>query len=244
LVAHSRRDSNALLVQTCLIQPKPDGDFATIQNMGRGLRKFSSEHPFHITARCINREWFAIHIDDVWDLFVDRLYYIRMCYGVEIISFVLMPNHFHLLLRTPSGRMDKAMHSLMTEVSREIGSRAGRINQTFGGPYHSSMITCDHYLRHAYKYVYRNPVEAGICSSVESYRYSTLPGLLGKTNLFTPLAEDPFLFDDPTGSLKWLNKKYRRGVLQEIETALSYRVCRFSKDRKSRQPNPLEVELS
>jgi putative transposase len=212
--------------------------------MGRGLRKFSSEHPFHITARCINREWFAIKIDDVWQLFVDRLYYIRMCYSVEIMAFVLMPNHFHLLLRTPDGNMDKAMHSLMTEVSREIGFRAGRINQTFGGPYFSSMITTDHYLEHAYKYVYRNPVDGGICKTVEGYRYSTLPGLLGRYHLGIPTALDHLLIDNPTSTLDWLNKKYDAGVLKQVETALSYRVFRFSKDRKSRRANPLEFQRS
>jgi putative transposase len=212
--------------------------------MGRGLRKFSSEHPFHITARCINREWFAIHIDDVWDLFVDRLYYIRICYSIEILAFVLMPNHFHLLIRTPDGNMDKAMHSLMTEVSREISLRAGRINQTFGGPYFSSMITTDHYLHHAYKYVYRNPVEAGLSKSVEGYRHSTLPGLLGQNSLFIPMAEDILLCENPNRTLHWLNKKYRPGVLKQVETALSYRVFRFAKDRSTRKPNPLEFEWS
>lgn len=212
--------------------------------MGRGLRKFSTEHPFHVTARCINREWFDIPINEVFDLFADRLFYIRMCYSVEIISFVLMPNHYHMLLRTPNGQLDKAMHSLNTEVSREISARAGRINQTFGGPYYSSMITNVHYLLHAYKYVYRNPVDAGLCKTAESYKYSTLNGLVGLNTLHIPLCEDPFLFDDARHAMKLVNSSYKPGVREQIKKALTYRTFRFAKDRKTRQPNPLEIELS
>jgi REP element-mobilizing transposase RayT len=212
--------------------------------MGRAKRIFSDEYPYHVTARCINRDWFAIPLPMVWRIFADHLYFACLAYGAQIHAFVLMSNHFHLLITTPQANLDKIMWYVMTEVSRDITKLSGRINQTFGGPYFASLITNHHYYLHCYKYVYRNPVEAQIVKRVEEYPFSTLRSLIGMSTVPFPLLEDDTLFNDFEGTLSWMNETYATDVLGDIEKALRKGTFSLPVRRSTRSPNPLEVERS
>lgn len=212
--------------------------------MPRKKREYSVEFPYHISARCINRNWFRLPIEDVWNIFCDYLYFVRFAYNIEIRNFVLMNNHFHLIARFPDNNLSQAMNYLMREVSKEITRRSKRINQTFGGPFHSSLIKSNHHYLHAYKYVYRNPVEVNLCTRVENYKYSTLSGLIGRTRLVIPVCEDEMLFSNFEGTLNWLNRDYLEDHKDKIRKALRKTVFCFPKLGTNRISDDLEVELS
>jgi REP element-mobilizing transposase RayT len=182
---------------------------------------YSPEFPYHISARSHNKEWFQLPIEKVWETLSDYLYFINEAYKVEIYSFVLMDNHFHLIARFPENNMAEAMNYFMRESSRRISRDCGRINQVYGNRYFRSLIQKSHYLDHAYKYIYRNPVEAGLCERAEDYPYSTLHILLGKRNGVIPLVADPRL-DGPylERTLKWLNETPEEKDKEEIRKAL------------------------
>lgn len=141
-----------------------------------------SEFPYHITARCINRDWFSIDMPAVWEIMTRQLYFTNFAFNLRIHSFVLMSNHFHMIVRSPEANLSVAMSYFMRETSREITRRSHRINQTYGSRFHRSLI--------AYKYVFRNPVEAGLCNRVEDYEFSSLKGVLGERWLDVPISED------------------------------------------------------
>lgn len=204
----------------------------------------SLEHPYHITARCINRDWFRVPIAEVWKVFEDYLFFVSHTYGLRIHSFVLMTNHFHMIASTPNGNLDEAMNYLMREVSRHITQKSGRINQTFGGPYHWTLVDNFHYFMHAYKYVYRNPVEAGLAKNVLEYPYSTLVGRLGFQKLIFPVSDDAILENDVEGTLCWLNSSYERGHKEVIQKALHKQVFKLRRDRNTKKPHRLEELLS
>jgi REP element-mobilizing transposase RayT len=212
--------------------------------MPRKKRENSNIYPFHVSARCINKEWFRIPIEEVWLIFNNYLYLAKHAYNLDILNFVLMNNHFHMLLRTPESNLSQAMNYFMREVSKEITRTCGRINQTFGAPYHSSLIKTNHYYLHAYKYVYRNPVEAGLCANVEDYKYSTLNGLLGLSPLIIPVSEDETLFSSVEQTLAWLNTTYDGDNKNKIKKALKRTEFSFEKIGNSRKLDDLESELS
>lgn len=204
----------------------------------------TDEFPYHVTARSHNKEWFEIPIEKVWDIFSRYLYFITLAYGVRIHAFVLMNNHFHLLVTTPQANLSEAMNYLMREVSKSINLEAGNINQVFGGPYHWSLIKNRLYYQHAYKYLYRNPVEAGICSRVEKYKYSSLRGLLGFDHLPFPAFDNMNLIINPNERLKWLNTPYPNSdFLEDIRLALRHQEFEFHADSNSRMISPLAREL-
>ena len=180
----------------------------------------NSQNYYHITARCINREWFNIPMDDVWEITCNYLFFLSKAFHTEIYSYILMKNHFHALMRFPENNMADAMEYFMRECSRCFGKKAGRINQIWGGPYYKSEITDERYFLTAYKYLYRNAVAVGAVDRVEQYQYSTLKGLLGFKKLYVPLVEDFILFEDPSDTLKWLNNDFEEEQKKAIRNGL------------------------
>lgn len=186
--------------------------------------------PFHVSARCINKEWFGVPLNELWNMYTDYLYFINKAYNIQIISFVLMPNHFHLIVQAPFNNLSEAMNYFMRETSKNISRRSGRINQIYGGPYHKSCLDNDAYFLTAYKYVYRNPVEAGLTNVVETYPFSTLNGLIGMSKLIIPIAKSDVLFrGDVSSALRWLNWSYLKGQKERIRKALKKSTFQFAK---------------
>ena len=180
---------------------------------------------------------------EVWSIFSNYLHFVREGFGVRTHSFVLMSNHFHLIVSTPEANLPQAMNYFMRETSRAISRGAGRINQTYGGPYSWSLLNSNHYFLNAYKYVYRNPVEARLAPSVQAYPYSTLHALLGKSRSIIPIENDETLFSEPVEQLRWLNLAYpSEDVRLQIQKALRKREFQFALGPDGK-PNSLEQTL-
>lgn len=133
----------------------------------------TNELVYHITTRSNNKEWFYLSSNEVWRLCKEVLKEIDSKFSIEIHAFVLMNNHYHLMIRTPDSNIDKVMKYFNGKLSRLINRSAGRINHVFGAPYRWSLIENRIYYLNAIKYLYQNPVRAKICDRVENYPYST-----------------------------------------------------------------------
>lgn len=180
-------------------------------------------------------------MEETWKVFSRHLFFLHHGFHAKIHSFVLMSNHFHFIVSTPDGNVSAMMRYFMTETSREITYLTGRINQTYGGPYYSSLIGSYHYFLHAYKYIYRNPVEAGLSDLAENYKFSSLHSLLGYAHTAFPIVEDDTLFSDISGTLNWINQQPDAFHQEAVRKAL--RRAEFSLPRDSNnRPNPLEFD--
>ena len=211
--------------------------------MPRHLAVLQSDHPYNISARCINRDWFKLPMDQVWEIFNEELYMTNMLYDLKIHSFVLMGNHFHMIATTPKANISKCMSYFMKNSSFRLTRAGNRINQTFGGRHFKTMlIKANHYLN-AYKYNYRNPVEAGVCRLAEEYQYSTLSGLLGITRLQIPVCDDVTLFSDVEGTLRWLNQGVPSEKVEAVRYALKRPFFKSKVCRKTRKPLIGDFEL-
>lgn len=213
--------------------------------MPRKIIPICPQDPYHISARCHNQEWFALPMPEVWSIMEDYLYLVGHLYQLKIHAFVLMSNHFHWILTAPDGNLSNALLYFMRETSKEITRLTGRINQTYGARNYKTHLSSYHYFMNTYKYIYQNPLRAGICDRVENYPYSTLTGLCGNKKLIIPLMEDTLLFESNfrDDTLKWLN--LRPGLEHEIEMKTALRKSRmfFPSNRTTGKPSLLETEL-
>ncbi len=164
--------------------------------MPRNPQRAFSINPFHITARGVNKEPFKIPLEEVWDIMQDYLFFISKAYEIQIHAFVLMRNHWHLIASSANGHLSSAMNYLMRDSSRAILHEAHRINQTYGGRHFKSELATTSYYLNAYKYLYRNPVAAGLVDKCEDYQFSSLSGLLGARKMHIPIVEDTTLFSN------------------------------------------------
>lgn len=208
--------------------------------MARKMTVLQSQFPYHVSARCINREWFDLPMDIVWEVMCEQLYFIHHAFRVDILAFVLMNNHFHLILRTPLANLPIAMAWFMRETSRTLTRLSGRVNQAYGGRYFRSVLGTNLYYQHAYKYVYANPLKANLCESAIDYPYSTLCGKLGVRKILIPVVEDLTLFSDVEGTLAWIDSKPSEENWQSVRKALRKRDFMIEKVRGS--AHPLENE--
>lgn len=145
-----------------------------------------------------------------------------MLFGVEIHAFVLLPNHFHLLVTTPNENLGKVMEHALRSVAKTLNRLSGRIGHTFGGRYRWSTLGSPRDFACALKYAYREPIDLGLSQAAEAYPYSTLRGLLGE-RLLTIKIHFPFgrtsyeiipadLFDQ----FAWINRPFPNGYKNAI----------------------------
>jgi REP element-mobilizing transposase RayT len=179
-----------------------------VLKMGRKNFVNHTELPYHVTGRVHNREeWFVKDMDAAWEILTRNLHFAHLAFGVRIHAFVMMSNHYHLIVSSPNGNLSAAMSYFGRQTAREMTAISHRINQTFGNRFHRSLLHSPLYFLHAYKYVYRNPVSAGLCKKVEDWPYSTLPALLGESPVHVPVLDDERwgTIDEREWNLMWLN---------------------------------------
>ncbi|AGH96692.1 transposase [Pseudobdellovibrio exovorus] len=209
--------------------------------MARAQAILQSQFPYHITGRCINREWFHLHLELVWSIFSEELYVTSKIYNLQIHSFVLMSNHFHLIASTPDANISQCLHRLIGVVSRRLNECGNRINGTFAGRHFKTILQHPNYFLNTYKYVYRNPIAAGLCQRAEEYPYSTLYGLLGQAYLIIPVLEDTTLFSDVEGTLQWLNTTPNSEHWESVRYALKRS---YFQPRKNREDGKVTLTLN
>ena len=146
--------------------------------MGRPLR---IEYPgalYHITSR--GNEKREIFLDDHdRGKFLEILKDYHERYGILIHSYVLMNNHYHLVLETPKGNLLKAMHGINGGYTGYFNRRYGRAGHLFQGRYKGILVEKDAYLLELSRYIHLNTVRAGTVKTPELYEWSSYPAYIG-----------------------------------------------------------------
>lgn len=77
---------------------------------------------------------------------------------IELLSYCLMNNHFHMLVyQIENGSMKKLMQSIMTSYSRYFNTKYGQSGALFESRYKASLIDNQSYLVHISRYIHLNP---------------------------------------------------------------------------------------
>ncbi len=81
-------------------------------------------------------------------------------HAVSILSYCLMPNHIHLLLKqTGQEPIDKFIHRLHTAYTMFFNKKYERVGSVFQGRFKAKQIETDEYLLHVSRYIHLNPKE-------------------------------------------------------------------------------------
>jgi len=95
-------------------------------------------------------------------------------YNVVIHVFVLMTTHIHLLVETPLPNLSQFMRKLLSDYGLCYNKRHRRRGSVFKSRYGSYFIQKDNYYLMAVRYLYNNPVKAGLVNDPSRYRWSSL----------------------------------------------------------------------
>lgn len=120
----------------------------------------------HIIARGIERRRIFDDDEDRHD-FIKRLALILEETQTACYAWALIPNHFHLLLRTGAVPVATVMRRLLTGHAQRYNRRHRRHGHLFQNRYKSILCQEDPYLLELVRYIHLNPMRAGLVNDLE-----------------------------------------------------------------------------
>lgn len=140
--------------------------------MPRKPRENIDNGDYHVYARGNDRR--AVFEDDI-----DRRNYLRLLgstvqsLGWRCFAYCLMPNHLHLLVRTPNADLSEGMQKLQGSYVLGFNARHGSVGHLFQGRYGAKLVRSDRQLQLTAAYIARNPTAAGLCEHAEDWAWGS-----------------------------------------------------------------------
>jgi len=143
------------------------------------VHRDASAGTFHVYAHCV---WAVprLYRDES-----DRLEFLRHLGRVTsqtgwiCIAYCLMTSHYHFIVRVTDGVLPRAMHSLNLSYALHHNRRHGLRGHVQFQRYGSSRVGDEGDLLKRFRYVAKNPVEGGLCSSPADWAWSSYAGTIG-----------------------------------------------------------------
>lgn len=190
--------------------------------MARLARVSVPGYPYHVIQRGNNRQ--AIFRSDA-----DRermralLAEYAAQFDVAIHAFVLMDNHFHLLV-TPQGQdgLPRMMQAVGRRYVRYFNAVHGRSGTLWEGRYKSALVQSERYLLACMVYLDLNPVRAGMVARAQDFAWSSHAHYVGLRNdrLVTPHALVWELGNTPFARESRYRELVQAGVSEDQRLAL------------------------
>lgn len=147
--------------------------------MARPLRIEFPHAWYHVMNRGTGHQT-IFHQDQHRGLFLELLGELNRMFRVETHAYCLMDSHYHLLIHTPEGNLQRGMRHLNGVYTQ----RYNRIEKTdgplFRGRYKAILIEPDAYLLNVSRYIHLNPVAAGLTDCATDYPWSSFGAYAGK----------------------------------------------------------------
>lgn len=196
--------------------------------MARPLRIQFPGAVYHVTNRGNERK--NIFQDDA-----DRNAFLKILsesidtYGIILHSFVLMNNHWHLLVQTPLANLSEFMRHFNITYTSHFNRRHHRVGHLYQGRYRSLLVEEDAYLCMVSRYIHINPVKTAIMRRqtpekqlhhLWNYHWSSLPGYVD----FTPklkFVEYATVLAEYKNSRQPAEKAYQEQLTKDLIKGLS-----------------------
>ena len=160
---------------------------------------------YHVCARG-NARAQIFRSDDDRNRFLQLLKYSADRFKAEVLCFVLMGNHFHLMVRTYRPNLSRWMHWLIVSYSVYFNRRHRRSGHLFQGRYKSLLVESGDYLLALSRYIHLNPVRGVRIGRgtprerrqrLRSFQWSSYPGYAGLSKPFQFVTESMVLAEAP-----------------------------------------------
>lgn len=139
--------------------------------MPRVSRNKSKSGIYHIIMRGINRQ--TIFEDDEDRIkFINILEKYKRISEFDLYAYCLMGNHLHMLLREGKEPLAKVMRRICGSYVYWYNRKYERIGYLFQGRYGSEVVEDDSYFLTVIRYIFQNPIKAGLVAEEEEYKWS------------------------------------------------------------------------
>lgn len=145
--------------------------------MARAYRLQSEDCFYHVTSRGDDRK--QIYISDYdYRKFLEYVLTAKKRFDFYLYAYVLMSNHYHLLVKTRHANLSKIMHYINGSYTTYYNIKRNKTGHLFQGRYKSIVVDADSYFSVLTKYIHLNPVKAKMVESPEEYKWSSYKGYI------------------------------------------------------------------
>lgn len=177
---------------------------------------------YHVTARGNERRKIFFSKRD-FEKFKEYIAGAQKKFGFLLHSYVLMDNHYHLMVETPEKNLSRIMHHINGSYTTYINIKRKRSGHLFQGRYKAIVVDKDSYLLELSRYIHLNPVRANLVRKPGEYPYSSYRF---------------FISGEEEGML---TQKEVLGMVARDERVASERYRTFVEDTLGKEPeNPLK----
>ncbi|MCK5306453.1 MAG: transposase [Candidatus Omnitrophica bacterium] len=178
--------------------------------MSRPYRLQGKNFFYHITSRGDDRKKIYVSDHD-YKKFLEYLQKAKEKYKFHLFAYVLMPNHYHLFIKTTQPNLSKAIHYIKTSYTTYYNIKRRRCGHLFQGRFKSTLVDNDCYFMELTRYIHLNPVRAKMTNDPENYKWSSYKGYLDKEgDRFIDICQIKKYLDMPL-------EQYREFVLEGIK---------------------------
>jgi REP element-mobilizing transposase RayT len=146
--------------------------------MSRPLRVEREGALWHVTSRGVERrEIFRDRNDRA--TFIEFLAETVTEAQWRLHAYVLMQNHYHLLVETPKCTLTQGAKLLNESYARHFNWRYERVGHLYQGRFKSICVESDGHLRNMLRYIVLNPVRCGAVASAGDFEWSNYRATAG-----------------------------------------------------------------
>lgn len=222
--------------------------------MTRPLRMEFKDAFYHILSRGNDGRNIFLDDDD-YRIFLDILEIMSARFDVDILAYVLMCDHYHLLVRTNQPNLSKSMQWAGSTYSRRFNLKHLRRGHLFEGRFKSFIVQNDNYLTELSCYIHCNPLRAGLVEQLTDYRWSSYHDYRCKGTRTDWLKKDLILAQcggkDPVGVYCKRVQKYSKedaGLFDDLRHGLflgtRQHLDRIGKKYLNQKPDPELSQLN
>ena len=190
--------------------------------MGRRPRVNSPGTFHHAMARGVRGQ--SIFLEDRdFHTFLLIMEEAKRRHGFELYAYCLMPNHFHILLRTGRSPLSAVIQGVLTQYSKFFNRNRGEHGHLFQGRFKSIVCGTDSYFLELLRYIHLNPVVDGLARVPEDWRWSGHHALIADGPARLIDRELPLgMFAPDTGQARTLYQRFleEKPNVEEINRAL------------------------
>lgn len=158
---------------------------------------------YHIIQRGVKKDY-------IFEEDVDKSHLLEIIaeakelYDFKILAYAIMGNHYHFFVQTLNIPISKIMHQINTRYAMYYNKKYEKTGHVFEGRYKGILVQDDSYFVTLIKYIHNNPVVAGICDSMEEYKWSS--DIFYRRNMDNIVDIDDFLNILSTDRLRAIEK--------------------------------------
>lgn len=113
---------------------------------------------------------------------------------IEVISYSLMPNHFHFLVKQiRDGGISEFIRNLLDSYTKYFDLKHNWFGPIFQGVFRSVLIKSDSQLLHISRYIHLNPLISGLVKNTDNYIWSSYPEYLESSQIPAICSKDVIL---------------------------------------------------